>query len=695
MRRLFLFICIVILLTVLSSRSYSASGSLDYSFGLNGIVSTPALPGPGSSFISDIAVQNDGRIIVVGSSGGNNSQSAVLRYNSDGSLDPNFDLDGIRIFSTIQIQSIALQADGKILLCGNRDFLATEFALARLNADGSFDSSFGTSGTVTTAFPQSSFANAVAIGILPSGKIFAAGYANDPAMSNGYALAIYQTNGVLERQVIQQISAGSDQARDAICQSDGKIILGGDSEMPSNSSFTTVRFNVDATLDTSYGTNGIIRTDFGISRTAISSLAIQPDGKIMATGVDYSDYKIAVARYNPNGTLDSTFDDDGRLTTQIVGFSSYPRDIALQQDGKIIVSGIATGSNGRDILLTRYTTNGGLDPTFGRNGIVLTSIHPNSDDGATSVEIQLDGKILVGGFTGTPSAFAAIRYLSNEIPTFDFDGDRKTDLSIFRPNGAAAEWWWLKSSTGGNAALQFGASTDRLAPVDFTGDGKTDVAFWRPSTGQWFVLRSEDFSFYAFPFGANGDVPVPADFDGDGKADPAVFRESSSTWFINKSSGGTDIFGFGSAGDKTAVADYDGDGKADVAIFRPVGVNGAEWWVRRSSNAVVVALQFGASTDKAVPGDFTGDGKADIAFWRPSTGFWNVLRSEDLSYFAFPFGTTGDVPVAGDYDGDGKTDAGVFRPSNSTWFIQRSTAGTLIQQFGAAGDVPLPSAFVR
>ena len=109
----------------------------------------------------------------------------------------------------------------------------------------------------------------------------------------------------------------------------------------------------------------------------------------------------------------------------------------------------------------------------------------------------------------------------------------------------------------------------------------------------------------------------------------------------------------------------------------------------------MVALQFGSSTDKAVPGDFTGDGKADIAFWRPSTGFWNVLRSEDLSYFAFPFGTTGDVPVAGDYDGDGKTDAGVFRPSNSTWFIQRSTAGTLIQQFGAAGDVPLPSAFVR
>ncbi|MBK6750829.1 MAG: S8 family serine peptidase [Acidobacteria bacterium] len=342
------------------------------------------------------------------------------------------------------------------------------------------------------------------------------------------------------------------------------------------------------------------------------------------------------------------------------------------------------------------TTTAGCAWAAQSNAAWLTTSSAGSGNGAVNYNFvantgaQRTGTITVGGQTHTVTqASVAVTIRS----PFDFDGDQKTDLSIFRPG--PGEWWWLKSSTGGNAALQFGASTDRLVPVDFTGDGKTDVAFWRPSTGQWFVLRSEDFSFYAFPFGANGDVPVPADFDGDGKADPAVFRESSSTWFINKSSGGTDIFGFGSAGDKTAVADYDGDGKADVAIFRPVGVNGAEWWVRRSSNAAVVALQFGSSTDKAVPGDFTGDGKADIAFWRPSTGFWNVLRSEDLSYFAFPFGTTGDVPVAGDYDGDGKTDAGVFRPSNSTWFIQRSSAGTLIQQFGAAGDVPLPSAFLR
>ena len=274
----------------------------------------------------------------------------------------------------------------------------------------------------------------------------------------------------------------------------------------------------------------------------------------------------------------------------------------------------------------------------------------------------------------------------------DFDGDGKTDISIFRP--APGEWWYSRSSDGGNRAVQFGASSDKIVPADFTGDGKTDVAFWRPSNGQWFILRSEDLSFYAFSFGASGDVPMPADYDGDGKADAAVFRESTLTWFINKSSGGTDIIGFGATGDKPVIGNYDGDGKADIAIFRSNGANGAEWWIRRSSNGSVFALQFGANTDKPVQGDFTGDGKTDTAVWRPSNGNWFILRSEDFSFYSFPFGANGDVPVAGDYDGDGKFDAGVFRPSGATWFVQRSTAGTLIQTFGITGDQPVPNAFV-
>ncbi len=273
---------------------------------------------------------------------------------------------------------------------------------------------------------------------------------------------------------------------------------------------------------------------------------------------------------------------------------------------------------------------------------------------------------------------------------FDFDGDGKTDISIFRP--APAEWWYLKSSNGGNAAAQFGATTDKITPGDFTGDGKTDFCIWRPSTGFWFILRSEDGSFFSFPFGQSGDIPAPADYDGDGKVDAAVFRPSVATWFILRSGDGGITFNqFGVNGDKPVPADYDGDGKADVAIFRPsVG----EWWYQKSSTAQTVALQFGTMTDKPVPGDYTGDGKADIAFFRPGTGFWFILRSQDNSFFSFPFGASGDIPAPGDYDGDGKIDTAVFRPSNSTWFLNQTTAGVGIVIFGIAGDQPVPSVFI-
>ncbi len=276
---------------------------------------------------------------------------------------------------------------------------------------------------------------------------------------------------------------------------------------------------------------------------------------------------------------------------------------------------------------------------------------------------------------------------------FDFDGDGKTDIGIFRPAASGGEWWINRSSNGATFALQFGASTDLITPADYTGDGKTDIAFFRPASGEWYVLRSEDFSFFALPFGTNGDIPVPADYDADGKADFAVMRPSTSTWYISQSSGApTRIEQFGIAGDVPVVSDYDGDGKADVGIFR-AAPGGAEWWVNRST-AGLLAMQFGANTDKAVQGDYTGDGKADVAIWRPSTGEWFIVRSEDFSFYGFPFGASGDIPSPGDYDGDGKFDATVFRPSSATWFIDRTTAGTQIVQFGATGDRPIANAFV-
>lgn len=283
---------------------------------------------------------------------------------------------------------------------------------------------------------------------------------------------------------------------------------------------------------------------------------------------------------------------------------------------------------------------------------------------------------------------------TNNTAPYDFDGDNKTDLSIFRPT--PAEWWYTRSSDNGNAAFQFGIATDVLVPGDFSGDNRADVAIWRPSNGNWYVLRSEDITFFAFPFGSNGDVPAPADFDGDNIYDAAVFRPSTATWYISRTSdGNTTIRQFGLSTDRPVPGDFDNDGRADLAIFRP---SLSEWWVLQALDTQfenLLAFQFGTSGDKTVQGDYTGDGKVDAAIFRPSTGYWFIQRSEDFSFYSVPFGTTGDVPAPGDYDGDGKFDTAVFRPSTATWYAQRSTAGTLIQQFGLSTDVPVPNAYVR
>jgi len=289
-------------------------------------------------------------------------------------------------------------------------------------------------------------------------------------------------------------------------------------------------------------------------------------------------------------------------------------------------------------------------------------------------------------------------YNTTKRPTgtpFDFDGDGKTDVSIFRPvNG---QWWWQRSSDSVVKAVQFGFGTDVITPGDFSGDGKTDVALFRPETSEWYVLRSEDSTFYALPFGTSGDEPVAADFDGDAKTDISIFRPSSNLWYVLRSSDSqVSITPFGSAGDVPVVADYDGDGKADVAIFRPTGESGgAEWWYLRSSDGQNMAFSFGISTDRAVPGDYTGDGKADVAIWRPSNGSWYILRSEDSSFYSFQFGLSSDIPAPGDYDGDGKIDAAIFRPSTADWYINGTTSGTVLQHLGINDDLPVPSAFVR
>ena len=267
----------------------------------------------------------------------------------------------------------------------------------------------------------------------------------------------------------------------------------------------------------------------------------------------------------------------------------------------------------------------------------------------------------------------------------DFDGDGKTDVSVFRPSDG--NWYVSTSADNGFTGVHFGLAIDKLVPGDYDGDGKTDTAVYRD--GSWYIQRSRD-GFTAFPFGTGEDIPQPGDYDGDGKADAAVYRPSDGTWYILQSRDGFTAARFGISTDRPVAGDYDGDGKTDVAVYRD------GWWYILQSGSGFTGWPFGIAEDKPVQGDYDGDGKTDTAVYRPSTGSWYYLRSSDLSFGAIPFGISTDLPSPGDYDGDGKNDFAVFRPSVGDWFIWQTATNSLrAQHFGSTEDRPVPNSFVR
>ncbi len=358
-----------------------------------------------------------------------------------GDIDPSFGTNGLvtnDIGGFDTATDVVTQSDGKVVVSGTTFGASTNFALVRYDSEGALDNTFGTNGIVTTNLSTSDIGREIII--QSDGKIVVGG-SSEINGNKDFAIVRYNSDGTLDTNfdsdgiVITPVSGNDDEIWGIGLQADGKIVAVGDS----NGLITVARYDSNGSLDTSFGTNGIA-TPVGGSGQAVK---VQSDGKIVVAG--RSSGQFAVVRLNSNGALDNSFDSDGIATT-FMGSGPFVSgwDLDIQADGKIIVSGASFNSSDYDLSIVRYNSNGSLDNSFDTDGI-FTYDSGNGNDEGMAIIIQSNGKIVAGGYsnTGSGEAFTLIRL--NTDGTYDIsfssdgtvvtgDGQRGLGLTIQEDN---------------------------------------------------------------------------------------------------------------------------------------------------------------------------------------------------------------------------------------------------------------------
>jgi uncharacterized delta-60 repeat protein len=674
-------------LLVMANSSFGGSSSFRPIFRLNPNGSNDAAFNPPTGTgnngingaINSFALEPDGKILIAGTFSLISSvgRRGVARLNADGSLDTSF------VFiagGNGTVNLIALQPDGKILITGGFSYVNGLYALrlARLNPDGSIDPTF-VAVVSDSNFGSQNLINAMIV--QPDGKIIIGGGFNRVNDMSFNGLARLNPNGSVDTSFLPTISGGFPPVQTLALQPNGQILVGGNfSQVGGVNRQYLARLNANGSHDTGFM--------FGTAvNGSVLRLALQSDGKVIITGsfdLVGGVQRRGIARLNADGNLDTSF------VAEINGGGSQVNAVGVQSDGKIVLGGnfsqINTVSRSR---LARLNADGSLDTTFAAQG--------GADSTVLALVVQPDDKIIVGG--NFSFVLGAQR---RRIARVNADG---TIDPIFNPGaGPNSDVRTIVRQTDGkiliggifttiNGIRRTGVARLRINPCvvsplfDFDGDGKTDVGVFQPASGEWSRLSTTNGALQRQLFGLPTDRIVPADYDGDGKTDIAVFRPSEGVWYLLRSRSGFQVVRFGASGDIPLAVDFDGDERDDIAVFRP---SNGTWYMLRSSLGFT-AVSFGAASDVPVIADMDGDCKADVTVYRPSNGTWYWLQSSNGEFRAAQFGAAGDVPTAGDYDGDGKTDLAVFRPSDGTWYLNQSQTGFRAVQFGAIGDRPVPA----
>ena len=467
---------------------YTSTGALDTSFDSDGVVTT----GIGSAGDRGRAVRIDanGKIVVGGYSyNGSDQDFAVVRYDTDGSLDTDFHSDGKATAAVgsgnDEAHAMVLDADGNILLAGHSHNGANlDIALAAFTAGGEPAAILDGPGWLTTAVGSGND-QASAVAVQSDGNIVAAGYSHNGS-DEDFAVVRYDAHGALDTgfdsdgKVTTAIGSGEDVAFAVAVQADGKIVAAGKSNNGTDGDFALVRYDADGSLDTGFGTGGKVTTAIGSGEDQAYEMAVQGDGKIVAAGVSHngSDEDFAVVRYNADGSLDTGFSSDGKVTTAVGSGEDIAFAVAVQADGKIVAAGSSNNGSDEDFAVVRYNADGSLDTGFGTGGKVTTTIG-SAGEAARSVAIQSDGKIVAAGASnnGSNTDFAVVRYNADGSLDTGFGTGGKVTTAV----GSAGDVAFAVAVQADGKIVAAGSSNNGsnwdFAVVRYNADGSLDTGF--------------------------------------------------------------------------------------------------------------------------------------------------------------------------------------------------------------------------